>query len=76
MPKVKIDGTEISLVDALIETKIAPSKGQARTLISQGGVSVNDEKITDINYIINDKDLKEGYAILKKGKKIFYKIEK
>ncbi len=76
MPKVKIEGTEISLVDALIETKIAPSKGQARTLISQGGVSVNDEKITDINYIINDKDLKEGYAILKKGKKIFYKIEK
>ena len=75
MPSTKIDSTNISLVDAIILTKIAPSKGQARTLISQGGISLNDEKITDINYTLSDKDFTEGYSIIKKGKKIFHKLD-
>ena len=74
MPTVKLDNTNISIVDAIIKTSIAPSKGQARTLISQGGISLNDEKISDINYVLSDKDFSEGYAILKKGKKVFYKL--
>lgn len=76
MPTVKIETEEISLIDALIVTKIVPSKGQARTLIAQGGVSINDEKIADINYVITQEQFKDGYVILKKGKKIFYKLEK
>ncbi len=76
MPATKIESTEISLVDAILLTNIAPSKGQARTLIEQGGVSLNDEKITDINYRLSDKDFEEGYAILRKGKKIYHKLEK
>ena len=75
MPTVKLDNANISIVDAIIKTSIAPSKGQARTLISQGGISLNDEKISDINYVLSDKDFSEGYAILKKGKKVFYKLE-
>ena len=75
MPTVKLDNTNISIVDAIIKTSITPSKGQARTLISQGGISLNDEKISDINYVLSDKDFSEGYAILKKGKKVFYKLE-
>jgi len=75
MPTVDLNGNKnISIVDAIILTGIAPSKGQARTLISQGGISLNDEKITDINYSLSDKDFSNGYAILKKGKKIFYKL--
>ena len=76
MPSVKLDNTNISIVDAIILTNIAPSKGQARTLINQGGISLNDDKITDINYQLSDKDFSNGYAILKKGKKVFYKLEK
>ena len=76
MPTVKIDDINISIVDAIILTNIAPSKGQARTLITQGGISLNDEKITDVTYQLSDKDFSDGYAILKKGKKIFYKLEK
>ncbi len=76
MPTVELDSTPLSLVDAIVLTNIAPSKGQARTLINQGGISLNDEKITDINYQISDKDFSTGYAILKKGKKIFYKLQK
>ncbi|MBO5478172.1 MAG: tyrosine--tRNA ligase [Clostridia bacterium] len=76
MPTVKVDSTNISVVDAIILTGIAPSKGQARTLISQGGISLNDIKIEDTTYMLSDDDFKEGYAILKKGKKVFYKLEK
>lgn len=75
MPSTKIDSSNISLVDAIILSKIAPSKGQARTLISQGGISLNDEKITDINYTLSDKDFTDGYAIIKKGKKVFHKLD-
>ena len=76
MPTVKIDNTNISILDAIIICKIAPSKGQARTLINQGGISLNDEKILDVNYFLSEKDFSKGYAILKKGKKVFYKLEK
>ena len=76
MPCVQLDDINLSILDAIIKTNIAPSKGQARTLISQGGISLNDEKILDTNYILSDKDFSDGYAILKKGKKIFYKLEK
>ncbi|MBS5858355.1 MAG: tyrosine--tRNA ligase [Clostridia bacterium] len=76
MPSIKLDDINISLVDSIVATGIAPSKGQARTLITQGGISLNDEKITDISYHLSENDFSKGYAILKKGKKIFYKLEK
>ena len=76
MPTVNVETYDISLIDAIIKTGIAPSKGQARTLISQGGISLNDEKITDVNYVLSVDDFKDGYAILKKGKKVFYKLVK
>ena len=61
---------------AIIQTGIANSKGQAKTLIMQGGISLNDEKIEDITYILKQEDFKKGYAILKKGKKVYYKLER
>lgn len=75
MPTVDLNGNRnISIIDAIVLSGIAPSKGQARTLVTQGGISLNDEKVTDINYILSDKNFSDGYAILKKGKKIFYKL--
>ena len=59
----------------MINAGLAPSKGQARTLINQGGIALNDEKISDTNYILSEKDFKDGFAILKKGKKIYHKLE-
>ncbi len=75
MPSTKIDNTDISIIDALITSGLAPSRGQARTLIIQGGISLNDQKITDINYQLSNNDFKDGYAIIKKGKKVFHKIQ-
>lgn len=76
MPSIKIENSSISIIDVLVLAQIVPSKGQARKLIEQGGITLNDEKITDVAYTIDAKDFKEGYAILKKGKKVFYKIER
>ena len=75
MPTSKINGN-ISILEAIITAGMAPSKGQARTLINQGGITLNDEKVTDVNYVLSDNDFKDGYAILRKGKKVYHKLEK
>ena len=75
MPTSKVDAN-ISILDAIITVGMAPSKGQARTLINQGGITLNDQKIEDVNYVLSEKDFKEGYAILRKGKKVYHKLEK
>lgn len=72
MPSCDIEN-DCSILDAIIKAGFAPSKGQARTLVSQGGISINDEKITDVNYSINKNNFKED-IILKKGKKGFCKL--
>lgn len=69
-----LNRNEISIIEVLVNAKIAPSKGQARILVEQGGISINDEKITDTKYIINKNNFNEDYFILKKGKKTFIKI--
>lgn len=76
MPSTKLENINISILDAIVMTGIAPSKGQAKILISQGGITLNDNKIDDITYVLAEEDFKEGYAILKKGKKVFHKLEK
>lgn len=75
MPSTKLKDPSISIIDVIVLTGIAPSKGQARTLVMQGGITLNDNKISDISYILSNEDFSNGYAILKKGKKIFHKLE-
>ncbi len=75
MPSTKIDNANISIVDAIVVAGIVPSKGQARTLINQGGISLNDDKVSDVSYVLSDSDFKDGFAILRKGKKVFHKLK-
>ena len=74
MPTTKLtfEGDEISLIDVLIETKLCASRGEAKKLIQQGGVSINEEKITDMGYKLTRDSLTSGVKI-KKGKKIYHK---
>ena len=76
MPRVKLSNPNCSLTEAMVECGICSSKSQAKTLISQGAISLNDEKISDISYVLSDKDFEAENTILKKGKKIFYCLEK
>lgn len=66
----------MSVIEAIVEAGIAPSKGQAKTLVAQGAISLNDVKIDDAQYVLCDEDFKDGYAILRKGKKVFHKLVK
>ena len=74
MPSTELNNSNTTLVDVLVLTGIAPSKSQARTLISQGGIYLNDETINDIAYVVSEKDFKNKEAILRKGKKIYHKL--
>ncbi len=66
----------INVIDAMSKAGLVPSRGEARRLIQQGGVSVDDVKVTDPNYIIPLSDFEKGYIIIKKGKKVFHKLVK
>lgn len=78
MPTTKINADDLNddgcmgLLTLLVKCGLAASNGEARRLVQQGGVSVNDEKVLDSKAFINlDKAV-----IIKKGKKVFHKAEK
>ena len=71
--KLNFEGGDISLLDVLVETKLCASKGEAKRLVQQGGVALDEEKITDLGYRISKTDIEKGIKI-KKGKKIYHKI--
>ena len=74
MPTTEIElENDIGLLDLLVLTKLAASKGEARRLIDQGGISLNGNKISDVNLRITKADLSEPLKI-KKGKKAFHKV--
>ena len=64
---------KINILAILEKTGIAPSRSQGRTLVSQGGISVDGEKVTDTYKEFSADELKQG-IVVKKGKKIFIKV--
>ena len=63
---------KIGLLSLMVVCKLATSNGDARKNVAGGGVSVNDEKITDVKFEVTREMLKEGVK-LRKGKKVFHK---
>ena len=81
MPTTQLDVADMSaeginIIDAMIKAALCSSRGEARRLIEQGGVSVDNVKITSPHHIIPVADFDKGYIIIKKGKKVFHKILK
>ena len=70
--KSEING--LSILDAMVKCELIASKGEGRRLIQQGGVSLNNEKITDANKTLSEGDFADNEAIIKKGKKVFHKV--
>ncbi len=64
----------IGILDAMLIAGLIPSKGEGRRLIQQGGVSVNDAKVTDPAFTLKADDLSNDGVVIKKGKKVFHKI--
>lgn len=69
LPSVTINKSEIGVLDAFMELGFVSSKGEARRLIKQAGLKLNDKTITDENYIISAKDIADGNIKLSQGKK-------
>ncbi|MGN0383324.1 MAG: tyrosine--tRNA ligase [Eubacterium sp.] len=66
----------IDLITLLVNTKLVASRGEGRRLIIQGGATVNDEKITEIDKVFTLKDLdSDGTLLIKKGKKGYHQIK-
>ena len=74
MPTTELDIPDegMNVIDLMVACALAASKGEARCLIQQGGVSIDGEKVTDIGLTIEKARFNEGVKI-KKGKKIFHK---
>ena len=74
MPTTEIPASEleggINILDLLVKTALCPSKSEARRLVTQGGVSVDDAKVTDPNAMVEISDS----VIVKKGKKVYHKV--
>ena len=74
MPTAEIETAEdINILELMVKGGLAPSKSEARRLVTQGGVALDGEKITDPNAVITLETLKTE-PTLKRGKKNFYKI--
>ncbi|MBQ7548745.1 MAG: tyrosine--tRNA ligase [Clostridia bacterium] len=66
---------KIDILDVLLKTGITKSRGEGRRLVQQGGISADDEKVTDIGLAFTAEELASSPVIIKKGKKVFHKIE-
>ena len=75
MPTVAAE-TGKKLLDVLTAGKVFASKSEGRRLIQQNGLSLNDAKVTDVDYILQDSDFTDGEAIVKKGKKKYLRVRK
>lgn len=78
MPTIELagEGGGRKLLDVLVAGKVFASKGEGRRLIQQNGLSLNDAKVADADYVLSDGDFHDGEAIVKKGKKKFYRLVK
>ncbi|MBA3654396.1 MAG: tyrosine--tRNA ligase [Actinobacteria bacterium] len=69
-PSSQAGGDGVALVDALVQSGLSKSKGDARKTISQGGVYVNNRRVDDIDYALSSADLLHGrHVVLRKGKR-------
>ncbi|WRS28135.1 tyrosine--tRNA ligase [Oscillospiraceae bacterium MB08-C2-2] len=78
MPSTQLTESDLSeggiaLLDLLVKIKLASSKSQARTLVQQGGISVDDAKAEDLAAVVTKEQLVQG-VVVRKGKKVFHKV--
>ncbi len=73
LPAAKFEDGKIGAIALLVACGLCPSNGEARRLIQQGGVLVNDRKVADISETFDQADFQGEGVIIKKGKKVFHR---
>lgn len=71
MPEVAVEGASIGIIDLIRQADFAKSNGEARRLVQQNAVSLDDEKVTDIAHEV---DLSAAPMVLKVGKRRFARV--
>ena len=69
----KFENGAIGVINLLVACGLCASNGEARRLVQQGGVSVDDKKVTDITAVFHQEDFAGDGVIIKKGKKVFHR---
>ena len=75
LQKASFEGEGMGIVNLIRTCGLVPSNGEGFRTIQQGGLLLNDEKVTDPKYMVTLADFKDGKLVLKKGKKTFHKVE-
>ena len=77
VPTVEVSKEKLNtaLLDILVEGGVIPSKAEGKRIIKQNGLSLNDEKVTDIFRNLVEEDFTDGVALVKKGKKSYHKLQ-
>ena len=76
MPTTEVAASELGtrLLDVLAKKAVIASKGEGKRLVQQNGLSLNDERVTDIERTLTEQDFKDGTAIVRKGKKTYVRL--
>ncbi len=78
VPSTEISENEfingMDIITLLSRVELIPSRGEGRRLIQQGGISINDDKITDIGTLITPDFFKDGTLMIRKGKKTYHQV--
>ncbi|WP_084246535.1 tyrosine--tRNA ligase [Planomicrobium okeanokoites] len=76
VPSIEMEREPKSIVDLIVEAGISSSKRQAREDVTNGAISVNGEKVTDLEYVIDEKDrLEDAFSIIRRGKKKYHMVQ-
>lgn len=76
MPTAEVSPSELGtrLLDVLAKKAVIASKGEGKRLVQQNGLSLNDERVTDIERTLTEQDFRDGSAIVRKGKKTYVRL--
>nr|WP_106780441.1 tyrosine--tRNA ligase [Lysinibacillus timonensis] len=76
VPSSELPKEDKNIVEVLVEAKISSSKRQAREDVTNGAISINGEKITDLEYVVDSNDrLDDEFAIIRRGKKKYHMVK-
>ncbi|MGG3887800.1 tyrosine--tRNA ligase [Metabacillus fastidiosus] len=76
VPSFKVEDADINIVELLVQTKISPSKRQAREDVTNGAIYINGERTQDLEKVVTEKDrIENQFTVIRRGKKKYFLIQ-
>ncbi len=76
LPKSQLEGAGLGIVDLLVTSSLAKSKGEARRAISEGGIYLNNNRVTDVARLVSLADAVDGqFIVLRRGRKNYHLVK-